>query len=160
MAAEEFILLAPDAEPESSRALGERGRQAIWDQDIPYHDSRTTPRVTVSAASSSGPALEKIIKDADPAQYSAKASSRNRVVTAMSCPSPMAGVWGNSSLRRNADWSRGGLAPSRKLRGLVATFSASHADVFGWRCHSQNLMCSVHPTRPVTTPYPHPIDAV
>jgi diguanylate cyclase (GGDEF)-like protein len=83
---EEFVVLLPNTNAEQARVLGERVRQAVWEQRLPHASSTVADRITMSVGVATlKPGTHKdfdaLLHDADVALYHAK-DGRNRVATA------------------------------------------------------------------------------
>lgn len=76
---EEFIMLLPDADRETTLQVAERVRSAIADIDIPGGDSAVTASFGVAVFPEHAPDAARLARNADRAMYRAKANGRNRV---------------------------------------------------------------------------------
>ena len=81
---EEFILLLPQMNAEQASQITEQARQAVADRPIDLGDS--TIAVTISGGMAGGApinqSLQALMTRADEALYQAKASGKNRIITA------------------------------------------------------------------------------
>jgi diguanylate cyclase (GGDEF)-like protein len=76
---EEFIMLLPDADRETTLQVAERVRSAIADIDILGGDSAVTASFGVAVFPEHAPDAARLVRNADRAMYRAKANGRNRV---------------------------------------------------------------------------------
>lgn len=76
---EEFIMLLPDADRETTLQVAERVRTAIADIDVLGGDSAVTASFGVAVFPENAPDAARLLRNADRALYRAKANGRNRV---------------------------------------------------------------------------------
>ncbi|HZG84458.1 sensor domain-containing diguanylate cyclase [Paenibacillus sp.] len=76
---EEFVVLAPGADPDTARALAERLRSRIGETASPI-GRRVTVSIGGAAFPLHGDTAEEVIRRADEALYRAKAEGRNRAI--------------------------------------------------------------------------------
>jgi two-component system, cell cycle response regulator len=82
---EEFIMVLPNTATDLGSRIAERLRRAVSSKSFECGEKLVVPvTVSVGVASLNGPddTLEKLLKRADQALYSAKRDGRNRVVVA------------------------------------------------------------------------------
>jgi diguanylate cyclase (GGDEF)-like protein len=76
---EEFIMLLPDADRETTLQVAERVRTAIADINVLESDSAVTASFGVAVFPEDAPDAARLVRNADRALYRAKANGRNRV---------------------------------------------------------------------------------
>jgi diguanylate cyclase (GGDEF)-like protein len=76
---EEFIMLLPDADRETTLQVAERVRTAIADIDVIGGDSAVTASFGVAVFPEDAPDAARLVRNADRAMYRAKANGRNCV---------------------------------------------------------------------------------
>ena len=76
---EEFIMLLPDADRETTLQVAERVRGAIADINVLERDSAVTASFGVAVFPEDAPDAARLVRNADRAMYRAKANGRNRV---------------------------------------------------------------------------------
>jgi diguanylate cyclase (GGDEF)-like protein len=76
---EEFIMLLPDADRETTLQVAERVRTAIADINVLEGDSAVTASFGVAVFPEDAPDAARLVRNADRALYRAKANGRNRV---------------------------------------------------------------------------------
>jgi diguanylate cyclase (GGDEF)-like protein len=76
---EEFIMLLPDADRETTLQVAERVRKAIADINVLEGDSAVTASFGVVVFPEDAPDAARLVRNADRALYRAKANGRNRV---------------------------------------------------------------------------------
>lgn len=76
---EEFIMLLPDADRETTLQVAERVRRAIADINVLERDSAVTASFGVAVFPEDAPDAARLVRNADRAMYRAKANGRNRV---------------------------------------------------------------------------------
>jgi diguanylate cyclase (GGDEF)-like protein len=76
---EEFIMLLPDADRETTLQVAERVRTAIADINVLEGDSAVTASFGVAVFPENAPDAARLVRNADRALYRAKANGRNRV---------------------------------------------------------------------------------
>ena len=76
---EEFIMLLPDADRETTLKVAERVRTAIADINVIGGDSAVTASFGVAVFPEDAPDVARLVRNADRALYLAKANGRNRV---------------------------------------------------------------------------------
>ena len=76
---EEFIMLLPDADRETTLHVAERVRTAIADINVLEGDSAVTASFGVAVFPEDAPDAARLVRNADRALYRAKANGRNRV---------------------------------------------------------------------------------
>ncbi len=90
---EEFVAVLLETSPEQAVEIAENLRQAVAALDIPHHHSSAAPRVTISVGvatvNSRSARFDQLLREADEALYQAKATGRNRVVTASPLARPI-----------------------------------------------------------------------
>jgi diguanylate cyclase (GGDEF)-like protein len=91
---EEFIVILPDTDVQSSTQVAERIRKTVMMMVVPSNAEKPLPQLTVSMGVAAyplhGQTLEEVIKASDKALYESKRRGRNRV-TAASTPDATAG---------------------------------------------------------------------
>ena len=76
---EEFIMLLPDADRETTLKVAERVRTAIANINVVGGDSAVTASFGVAVFPEDAPDVARLVRNADRALYRAKANGRNRV---------------------------------------------------------------------------------
>jgi diguanylate cyclase (GGDEF)-like protein len=76
---EEFIMLLPDADRETTLQVAERVRKAITGINVLEGDSAVTASFGVAVFPEDAPDAARLVRNADRAMYRAKANGRNRV---------------------------------------------------------------------------------